>query len=520
MRAAIYLRVSTDHDEQRLSPEHQLLTCKEFIQEIGLITDETLVYNDAGLSGTEIEKRTEVMRLVSDARKGKFEAVVFTAISRFARDLSDALTLKKRLEKLYGIRIISVEEGYDTSIDGRNSEMIFTIHAMVAAQKSQEMSKSIRRGLRQSAISGRHIGNVAPFGYIKNSEKKLVFDPVNAPVVKEIFSMYMAGLGTKRIAAHLNSRGILPMRANAWQVSSINAILRNSVYRGDLVSNRWRIETDIELSRQHDEKVKRQKKREPKDWVVLPNDHEAIIDQETFLMVQYLLGEKGKNRGIIRSKNLLAGLMKCGNCGGAAIVRSSKKDKRGIPYKYVECAKVNRLSNDACTNHTSIRYNDVLDAILDPLKKYSSLPEKLNQLTDFIFDSLLGRDLNQEVEALNRQLDQIKLRQEKALRAFTEGLFPIEVVKTHQAELSLEADRIEEELKNYNMCLMGEKEVTIKRDELREWLSVFRYLDQFDFLTIRSALATVVDYIEIFSDRRVKIQWKWDSKNLVIDAHL
>ncbi len=168
MRAAIYVRVSTDHEEQKLSPENQIATCREHADELGLdVSNRTLVYNDAGISGTEMLNRPEVQRLVADARLGRFDAVLFTAISRFARDLSDALALKKRLETVYGIRIISVEEGYDTAIEGRNSEMVFTVHAMLAAHKSEEMSKAIRRGLRQSAKKGRHIGSVTPYGYLE-----------------------------------------------------------------------------------------------------------------------------------------------------------------------------------------------------------------------------------------------------------------------------------------------------------------------------------------------------------------
>ncbi len=511
MRAAIYLRVSTDHEEQRLSPEHQLSTCKEYLKEIGLYTDDTLVYNDAGFSGTEIEKRADVIRLVSDARRGKFDAVVFTAISRFARDLSDALTLKKRLETLYGIRIISIEEGYDSAIDGRNSEMIFTVHAMVAAHKSQEMSKAIRRGLRQSAASGRHIGNVVPFGYQKNADKKLVPDPHSAFIVQDIFRMYLRGMGSKKIASELNRRGISPMKARVWQSSSINAILRNPVYRGDLVSNRWRLDTDVALSRQYDEKVKRQMERDQKDWVVLYHDHEAIIDEETFQMVQILLGEKGKNRGVSRSHNLLAGFMKCGNCGGAAIVRSGKKNKQGIPYKYVECAAVNRISKEVCTNHVSIKYNDVLNSVLMPLQKLSSSTEKLDQWVEVIVESQVDRNLALQIEVLNRQWEQIQLRQEKALRAFTEGIFPIEMILDHQTELKREANRIEGELERLTERLKGQNEVDHKRDELRELLHVFRSWDKFDLLTIRSALAVVMEKIEIYGDKRVSVHWKWEA---------
>ncbi|MCY0897300.1 MAG: recombinase family protein, partial [Alicyclobacillaceae bacterium] len=126
-RAAIYVRVSTDSDAQKDSPDNQIATCKEYAQEHDMTVSSEFIYNDAGVSGTEMEQRREVQRLLHDARCGRFDVVLFVAISRFSRDLSDALQMKKRLETVYGIRMVSIEEGYDSAIDGRNSEMVFTV---------------------------------------------------------------------------------------------------------------------------------------------------------------------------------------------------------------------------------------------------------------------------------------------------------------------------------------------------------------------------------------------------------
>ena len=512
MRAAIYLRVSTERDEQKLSPEHQLATCIEYAMGIGLETSRELVYNDAGQSGVEMAKRIEVQRLVADARNGKFEVVLFTAISRFARDLSDALQLKKRLESLYGIRIISVEEGYDTAVEGRNSEMVFTVHAMVAAHKSQEMSRAIRRGLRQSAASGRHIGNAAPFGYQKTYDKKLIPDPQTAPVVLEIYCLYVKGMGCKAIAEELNHRGVMPARAAFWQASSVNAILHNPVYKGDLVANKWRTDTDIEMSRRLDAKIRRQQLRRQDDWVVVKGSHQAIIDEDTFAAVQNRLSMKAANKGVRRQANALSGLLRCGECGGAMIVKSGKKDANGKAYKYIGCAAVQRIGKNACQNHTSFRYGDVLDAVLTPLQNLSAAPELADQLVGQLLPAVSERHMNEQILALRRQLGRNEKRQQEALRAYTKGVFHFELVKEHQRELENEANRIRGEVAKLETKLASQDEWTAKKDEFRDQLNVFRHLEKFDAITIRSALAQVVDSIEFTADRRVKILWKWDSE--------
>ncbi len=516
MRAAIYLRVSTDHDEQKLSPEHQLATCKEFAKEIGLEPAPHLVYNDSGLSGTEMEHRLEVQRLVADARLGKFDVVLFTAISRFARDLSDALALKKRLETVYGVRIISVEEGYDSAIEGRNSEMIFTVHAMVAAHKSKEMSKAIRRGLRQSASSGRHIGNIPPYGYIKSLDKRLIPDPQSAPIIKEIFKLYLRGYGSKAISEMLNSRGI-PTAKTArgkgnilWHASTVTAILHNPVYVGHLVANKWRNDTDIKRSREFDKKIKRQMQRNENDWVVVEGNHEAIIDEETFCSVQDMMQIKATNKGVKRTTNFLTGLMKCTECGGAMIVSTSKAQRS--TYKYVVCAVTRRIGKSVCTNHTKFRYDDVLTAVLRPLQRFSVSKQAIDAIIAQLMQASNNDGITNRMAQIHKQLEHNLQRQKEAVRAFTEGLFSLEIVREHQIDLQEENKRLQDELTKLEAQLTSLGALAGKEDEMREILNVFVHLDSYEPITIRTALSVLVDRIEFTSDKRIKVVYQWDSE--------
>jgi site-specific DNA recombinase len=518
-RAAIYVRVSTDQDSQKFSPENQLEACKEYAESVGLHTDDTIVYNDAGLSGTEMENRQAVQRLLSDARSGKFDAVLFTAVSRFGRDMADVFTMKKKLESVYGIRIISIEEGYDSAVEGRNSEMVFTVHTMLAAHKSKEMSVAIKRGLRQAAKKGRHIGNVVPYGYTKNANKQLIPIPSEASVVKNIFTMYLDGSGSKTIAQQINLMGVPTASASRngkstlWQASTINTILHNDVYAGRLIANKWQNEINYEMSRQTDSAVKRQSIRQQDDWVIIENAHEAIIDEETFNRVQDLMEKKATNKGIKRTSNLLAGLMTCRNCGGSMIVtgRSKRRGDGDYYYKYVVCAKTRRIGKFACENHHTIKYEYVLDGVLQSIRSLARSKRDIDEIAAAILEKVnLGHGESKvRLETIQRELDENQEQQMKNLEAFSSGLFPQELIEQRQRKLIATAERLRTELNRIEATEQQELDATKKLEAIRASLDIFNNLDEYDEMTQRISMRKLIDRIQFDADGNVEVHYSW-----------
>jgi len=461
--------------------------------------------------------RPEVQRMLADARAGKFDAILFTAISRFSRDMSDAFSMKKRLEKTYGIRIISIEEGYDSAIEGRNEEMVFTVHAMMAAHKSQEMSKAIRRGLRQSAKRGRHIGNVTPFGYLKTVEKKLIPDPKSAPVVRDIFSMYLSGMGSKTIAETLNARGIPTTssmrckRDTLWQASTINVILHNEVYVGTIVAHKRTIVQDLEYSRRTDSNVKRLQLRDEDDWVVIPHAHEPLIEESVFERTQDLFALKTRNKGIKRNTNLLAGLMNCATCGGRMIVTGSNKRKSGKVYKYVVCSKTRRISKSACENHSITKYGDLLEAILEPLKELAKSDESMKEIANTLaISSLQGHyTVQSRVDAISAELQANDEEQKRNLEAFRTGLFPAHIIEDGQRSLSIKAENLRSELARLQQEEQNQEELKTRLSQIESALSIFQNMTLHDDIAQRMALQSVLDKIEIDDDGNIRVYWAW-----------
>ena len=514
-RAAIYVRVSTDADAQKDSPLNQIATCQEYAQTIGMRTFDALIYNDAGISGTEMANRPEVQRMLADARTGKFDAILFTAISRFSRDLSDAFSTKKRLEAVYGIRLISIEEGYDSAVDGRNSEMVFTVHAMLAAHKSREMSQSIRRGLRQSARRGRHIGNIAPFGYRKAADGTLLPDPQFAPVVRDIFTMYLSGLGAKAIADALNARRIptasalRSKRSTSWQASTVNAMLHNQAYTGTIVAHKRTAMQDLEYSRRVDHPVKRLHLREEKEWVVVPGAHEPIVDRSAFAAVQRLLDLKARHKGVRRNANLLAGLLVCASCGSRMIVTGGAKKRSQHPYKYIVCSRVRRIGKAACDNHAVTPYGDLLGAVLEMLGRLALHDAETELSHALALSRTNGRTTaERRLTVMHAELNRIEEEQKHNLHAFHTGLFPTHIIEDAQHGLMARANALRGEIVRLRQE-EEEKERLNRLLPLQSAWNIFGDGELYDGITRRMALQCLLDDIAIDRTGNIEVHLAW-----------
>ena len=148
MRIAPYCRVSTDKTDQLNSLEMQ----KKFYGEFAERNNHEIVhmYADEGISGTQMRKRPEFMRLMRDARLGKFDMVVTKDISRMARNVVDFLQSIREL-KAIGIPVVFV----NTNLSTEDGELVLTMLAMVAQQESENTSKRIKFSKSLNAEKGR-----------------------------------------------------------------------------------------------------------------------------------------------------------------------------------------------------------------------------------------------------------------------------------------------------------------------------------------------------------------------------
>lgn len=233
-KVVFYGRVSTEHEAQTYALSNQMQWYEELKENYpNWIVIER--YVDDGITGTQAKKRPEFMRMIDDARLGKFDLIVTREVSRFARNTIDCLEITRQL-KNYGVEVFFVQEGIWT-LDNEG-EMILTIRAMVAQEESRKMSERIKAGQAISRKNGVLYGNGNLLGYDRVGDT-YVINEEQAETVRIIFNMYESGFGLQMIRDELikrerkNSSGLVK-----WDNTRILRCLHNSAYKGVVAYNK------------------------------------------------------------------------------------------------------------------------------------------------------------------------------------------------------------------------------------------------------------------------------------------
>ena len=282
-----YCRVSTDREDQRQSFDSQVAYFESYISsrpDLELVE----IYADRGLSGTTVHSRAAFAKLLADCEAGKIKLILTKEVSRFARNTVDALSVTRQLRTM-GIGVLFLADGIDTR-DG-DGELRLAILASIAQEESRRTSQRVRWGQQRRMEAGVVFGNHCIFGY-RVECGTLIPDPVQAPIVLEMFQRCAGGASTRVIAAWLNESGIRPLRAAKWSSGTVSQILRNEKYTGDLLQKKYY--TPDYLSH------KKLPNRGAEPQLLLPAHHPQIVPHKLFQMVQSAL--QTRRRGISEKK--------------------------------------------------------------------------------------------------------------------------------------------------------------------------------------------------------------------------
>jgi len=308
MLAAIYCRLSKeDSGREDGTNSESIVNQRRLLTDYALKNDFEIYdyYIDEDRSGLDRE-RPEFLRLIEDAKLGRFSVVLCKTQSRFTRDMEMVEKYIHGLFPLWGIRFISVVETYDTAVKGNKKAR--QISGLVNEWYCEDLSENIKAVLHKKMQDGEFIGSFACYGYKKvpDNRHELEIEEETSQVVRDIFNMYMEGYGVAQIADILRLRqvltptawkqrkGLLYSNPSAkqneecckWSPSTIKKILANEAYTGKLIQGK---EQKISY------KDKKMRSVPKKDWVCVPNHHEAIISKEIFEQVSGL--RRSRQRG-------------------------------------------------------------------------------------------------------------------------------------------------------------------------------------------------------------------------------
>ena len=200
MNVVIYARFSS-HSQTEQSIEGQLKECYAY----ALRNDYTVVgeYIDRALSGTT-DHRPEFQKMITDSAKKTFQGVLVYQLDRFARNRYDSATYKAKLKK-NGVRVLSARENISDDASGVLMEAVLE---GMAEYYSVELAQKIKRGMDINAEKCLSTGGNVALGF-KTENKRIVVDPLTAPIVVKIFEMYVTGSTMADIIRYLNARPCL-----------------------------------------------------------------------------------------------------------------------------------------------------------------------------------------------------------------------------------------------------------------------------------------------------------------------
>lgn len=413
-QTAIYSRVSTLKASQKDSPEHQKSLCEAHAKDLDLSVIYP-VYEDRD-TGTSIIARPEVQKMVRDAQRGLFDTILFSSLSRFSRDALDSISLKRLFVNALGIRLISIEDFYDSKKE--DNEMMFGIVSVVNQKLSEQISTASKRGIRQSAIKGNYTGSIAPYGYKKEKigdRKTLVIDPERAEVIRLIFELYCyQKMGDKAITNYLNGdegsrEPILSYRGDKWGVSSVQRILMNEVYTGQNVFSKHEVKKVYNDVANMTDRKKVQIQKNIINWERSDfKTHESIISETIFKQAQEIRlfrggGKRGGNKVYV---NIFAKLIFCKCCGTAMVTMSS--NVRGVKYQYLMCSRRRRQGPSGCSNKRWIPYpafrDEMMELIIGKLSHLINNDAGTDSLMNQI--SLTQRDYEKEISKYNKKIEE------------------------------------------------------------------------------------------------------------------
>ncbi len=364
---ALYCRLSRDDEQEGESGsiKNQKAILEKYASDNGF--KNTRVFIDDGWSGVTFTRPafTEIMEL---GEQGKISTLIVKDHSRLGRNrLIVGQLLEEEFDRM-GIRYIAIMDNIDTA---KGISDIVPMQDLFNEWHAKNTSQKVRNVFKSKGMAGIPLTTNPPFGYMKNPEnkKEWIVDDTAAVTVKLIFKMCVSGLGPSQIAKRLKEQEVLtpteywisigrkcskpPETKYGWCADTVANILSKQEYCGDTVNFRYTTKS-----------FKNKKKIEkPQDeWKIFPNTHPAIIDRDTFELVQQLRENKRRpNRtGIV---SMFSGLLYCADCGEKLYYSSTNNYKRDQSFFLCSAYRKNSAVCSAHFIREKIMYELVLENI-------------------------------------------------------------------------------------------------------------------------------------------------------------
>jgi len=519
MKVAIYCRLSEEDRNKKTKEEdsESIQNQKSMLITYAMEHDWEIfnIYSDDDFKGAD-RNRPAFNQILEDAEKRKFDIILCKTQSRFTRELELVEKYIHGLFPLWGVRFISIVDNADT--ENKGNKKARQINGLINEWYLEDLSENIRSVFREKKTKGQHVGSFALYGYKRNPEQKgnIIIDEEAAKVVREIFTLFADGYGKTYIAQILNKRGIPnpteykrqqglkyqsshPQNGNFWRYSSINAMLSNEMYIGNMVQGKLKT-----VSYKTGKKTRLPKE----EWIIVEDTHEPIIDRSLWNKVQSILKERAKPFDTTGKVGLFAKKVKCLHCGYNLRSMIHYNGKR-----YLRCES-RYYSTEVCTG--AMISLDRLERIV--LAELKSLVDKYLDKEIVSQRVQFNNKVDEQKEALHSNIETYRKKIEVCSTGIknlywdkTKGLI------TDDEFVDLSKDFHKDKKLYETLIAETEEKITALDNKLKQADSIYQIIEQYTNLEKlnRDIVLELIDYIEVGSriektkDRPVKIHWNF-----------
>jgi DNA invertase Pin-like site-specific DNA recombinase len=433
-RVCAYARVSTDSIEQQDSFHYQVDYYKNYISNRD-DWEYAGIYADEAISGTQVKKREEFLRMMKDCEDGKIDMIITKSVTRFARNTVDSIKAIRKL-KLLGIGVYFEKEHINTLSE--KSEQMLTILSSIAQTESENISANTKWGFRKQFEDGTFKISTPAYGYMNDENGQLIIKEDEAKIIRRIFNEYLSGKGCYIIAKRLNKDNIPTIRyAEEWQESVVKVILQNSVYEGDLLLQKTYRTEAIPF------KQKTNKGELPQYFIM--NNHEPIITRIEGQTVREIFEYRGgqieaDDKSKYQNRYDFSSKIICSECGGTF---RRQKIYIGKANERVQWCCIQHIRDIEKCSMKAIRDEVVKEAFLTMWNKLvTNCTDILYLLLESLKNLRTNEEQEKEIKELNNKIMELTEQSQILSRVVSKGYIDSAVFIERQNALTIEIKEI------------------------------------------------------------------------------
>lgn len=490
------------------------------------------VYTDDDYTGMSFE-REGFKRMMNDVKANKIDCIIVKNLSRFGRYDSKVQDYLEREFEIPDkeVRLIAIGDNYDSLY--KELGVIEKITIIFNREYSETQHKNVSVGMHGMQKDGKHVAAFAPYGYKKSPDdkNKLIVDETAAVIVRKIYDLYKSGISPKEIARLLTDEGYVSPSTykklhgsnfsccnkinddeKHWTSSSVKSILMNEMYTGTMVQHKQFKRKLID------------KKPTPvpkKDWIRVPNTHEAIIQKDAWDDVQSMMSTIKRDLTKKDDVTIFKGILKCGDCGHAMrkkwdSYQKTTGSKEKMKYLYYNCGTFRdygtpkeTVSDNAphCTSHyisDKVIRKVVLSDINMMIKQIQDIEKLIKEQEQS--KSLGYIDVEKEISDKRKLISKYEKMKSIALQKLLTEVIDDNTYKATVIDLDATIECYEKEIDSLKTT------VTRKEDILyNSWVTRLLELGKIEELD-RATVVELIDKIYIYQDKRIEIVYKFDDE--------